>query len=193
MHLKIRPGNLKSTRIGHVKVGNISFLPRVKILRLKLKACGCSVCVDWRRYWLNRKESNWHLHHICEKFKAFSSFPKLIVGMLVIIIFSFFEKVKDSSAFKIENPFHQCRVDLEVLESKIISSPFTTQQRGHWGSYFCQYRRAVLWMIFYCFANDLLYGCNTLYYYKSERSLLFFSQQYGKCDPPPQRLVGQQQ
>ena len=53
MHLKglipsitIRPGNLKSTRIGLVKVGNISFLPWVKTLRLKLRACGFSVFVD---------------------------------------------------------------------------------------------------------------------------------------------------
>ena len=182
MHLKglipspiIRPGNLKSSRIGLMKVGNISFLPWVKTLRLKLRACGYSVFVNWRRYWLNWRESHWDLHHICEIFKAFTSFPKLIVGMLIIIIrmlvlatnkadcewvsFLVFEKVQDSFAFKIENPFHQSRVDLEVLKAKTISSPFTIQLRGHRGSYFCQYRHAVLWMFFYCSANDLLYGC----------------------------------
>ena len=69
-----------------MKVGNISFLPWVKTLRLKLRACGYSVFVNWRRYWLNWRESHWDLHHICEIFKAFTSFPKLIVGMLIIII-----------------------------------------------------------------------------------------------------------
>ena len=141
----VKVGNLKSTRIGLVKVGNISFL------------------VDWRRYWLNWRESHRHLHHIWEIFKAFTSFPKLIAGMLVIIILMLvlatntgdcdwvlFLVFWNGSRHKIANPFHQSRVDLEVLEAKTLSSPFTTQQRGHWGSYFCQYRHAVLWMIFYC-------------------------------------------
>ena len=162
----------------------------------------------WRRYWLNRRESHSHLHHICEEFRHLQAFWSWLFGCLSLlflcwccpriqlIVSEFFFKIfmkrfKTAFLSNLKIPFisavlagQKSRVDLEVMESKIISNP-SQQKTSQWGSHFCQYRHAVLWMIFLLLCK---LPAVWMYHYKSGSLYCFFMytiQQYGKCNPPP--------
>ena len=113
---------------------------------------------------------------------------------LTVSEFYFYEKVQDSFALKIKNSVYQCHAGWAKKQSRLggdtiknKKQPFATEQTRHWGSYFCQYRYAVLWMIFYCFANYLLYRCIII---KVGGLFCFFTTIWKVWPPPPRGWWG---
>ena len=114
----------------------------------------------WRRYWLNRRESHSHLHHICEEFRHLQAFWSWLFGSLSLLFlcwccpriqlivseflfFIFMKRFNTALLSNLKVPYinamlagQKSRVELEVMKSKTISSPFTTQRTRHWGSFF---------------------------------------------------------
>ena len=148
----IRPGNLKSTRIGHVKVKNISFFPWVKTLRLKLKACGFfSLMLDEGIDWTGEKATaiyttsvkNSGIYKLSEvdcldacHYYSYAGAAHEYSWLWASFFFYFYEKVQHSFALKLKNSFYQRHAGwakkhsrLRVIESKTTSSPFTTTNK----------------------------------------------------------------
>ena len=148
----IRPGNLKSTRIEHVKVTNISFFPWVKTLRLKLKACGFfSLMLDEGIDWTGEKATaiyttsvkNSGIYKLSEvdcldacHYYSYAGAAHEYSWLWASLFFIFMKRFNTALLSNLKIPFinamlagQKSIVDLEVMESKTISSPFTTTNK----------------------------------------------------------------
>ena len=164
----------------------------------------------WRRYWLNRRESHSHLHHICEEFRHLQAFWSWLFGCLSLLFlcwccpriqlivseffFNFYEKVQHSFALKLKNSFYQCHAGWAKKHSRLRGDgiknnkqPLHNNKQAIEEVIFVNTDMLSSGWFFYFFANYLLYGCIII----KVGVFIVFLQQYGKCNgtPPLQRLV----
>ena len=199
----IRPGNLKSTRIGHVKVKNISFFPWVKTLRLKLKACGFfSLMLDEGIDWTGEKATaiyttsvkNSGIYKLSEvdcldacHYYSYAGAAHEYSWLWASFYFYFYEKVQHSFALKLKNSFYQCHAGWAKKHSRLRGDgiknnkqPLHNNKQAIEEVIFVNTDMLSSGWFFYFFANYLLYGCIII----KVGVFIVFLQQYGKCNPP---------